>query len=119
MRIEIQTSCLTLQPEHRAHILRRTRSALARISPFVHRVAVHLSDLNGPRGGVDKRCRVMVHIDNHPTAVVEDYDSDLSDLIDRSLKRAGRAGYRRLTLGTLRRNGWQPRRPMPDLIEAY
>lgn len=119
MRIDIHTSQLNLHPGHRAQIVRRVRSTLARLSAHVRRVAVHLSDINGPRGGLDKRCRLLVQIDRHPAAVIEDYDTDLFDLVDRSVKRAGRAVQRRLALGTLRRDGWQPRVPMPDLIEAY
>lgn len=37
---------------------RRVRFVLRRLSRLVPRAEVQLSDLNGPRGGVDKRCQV-------------------------------------------------------------
>ncbi len=38
--------------------LERVRFALRRLSSLVPRARVQFSDVNGPRGGVDKRCQV-------------------------------------------------------------
>lgn len=38
----------------------RVRFALRRLSALVARAKVQFSDVNGPRGGVDKRCQVEV-----------------------------------------------------------
>jgi hypothetical protein len=37
---------------------RRATTALGRFSNRVHTVTVRLQDLNGPKGGVDKRCTI-------------------------------------------------------------
>ena len=119
MRIAIQTSRLELDAEQRAHIERRIGFTLSRLSAHIRRIEMHLCDVNGPRGGIDKRCRVFVHFERGPAVVIEDFDSELIDLVDRSLARAGRAAHKRVALGTLRRRllSWPgaPRRGSGDL----
>ena len=75
---------------------RRLGFALGRFGHQVGQVAVHLSDVNGPRGGVDKRCRVVVELLGHDPVVVEEADTDLDALVDRAADRVGRAVARRL-----------------------
>jgi ribosome-associated translation inhibitor RaiA len=58
---------------------------------------MRLSDINGPRGGVDKCCRLQVVLDGLPDVVVEDIETDLYVAIDRAASRAGRTSRRRLT----------------------
>ena len=110
MQIAIRTSHLNLQPEQRQRIERRASFALARLSAVIKRVEVSLADTNGPRGGVDKRCRVLVHLDGRSTAFVEDRDSDLATLIDRAMDRAGRAAHKRVDLATPGRRITRPQR---------
>lgn len=44
--------------EIRALAEHRVRFSMRRLSWTVPRVKVYLSDVNGPRGGIDKRCQV-------------------------------------------------------------
>lgn len=108
MRIAIRTSHFALQPEQRARSERRASFALARLNAAITRVEVRLADANGPRGGVDKRCRVLVHLGGGVTTFVEDKDSDLATLIDRTLDRAGPAAHKRLDLATVGRRTPRP-----------
>ena len=57
---------------------------------------MRLSDINGPRGGRDKRCRIQVPFAGKPNVVIEDTESDLYVAIDRAAERAERAVVRRL-----------------------
>ena len=75
----------------------------------LRRVDVTLSDLNGPRGGVDKRCLVKVSIDGLRPVVVEDIQSDLYMAIDRAASRASRTVLRRMELDNSRRRAEQQR----------
>ena len=43
--------------------------ALAPLGPFLLWVDVYLTDVNGPRGGPDKRCRVVAHLRTGPVVV--------------------------------------------------
>jgi hypothetical protein len=57
----------------------------------VPKVIVRIDDLNGPRGGVDKTCRIDVEVLHGADVFVEDRDADLIAVIDRAAQRAGRA----------------------------
>jgi putative sigma-54 modulation protein len=112
MRLAIQSQHLDLDADHRQQIERRVGFALSRLTQHIRSVDIHLCDLNGPRGGLDKRCRVMVHLDRGPAVIVEDVDSELGELIDRTIARAARSAHKRVALGTLRRRlmPWPARR---------
>lgn len=109
MHIDIQSQGFTLTPALRAHTERRMRFALGATRPEVLRVAVRLSDDNGPRGGEDMRCRVRIAIAGVPDVVIEDAESDLYIAIDRAADRAGRTLVRRLA-----RRSEQSRSPRAD-----
>lgn len=72
------------------HIKRRLQFALSRSSDQIRRVQVRLADVNGPRGGVDKRCSIEVQLERQPAVVIEQMDSDLYAAISHSAARAGR-----------------------------
>ena len=64
---------------------RRVNDAVARIASPLDRIAICLSDDNGPRGGVDKRCRILVR-GAHRT-VAEAVDADPYAAVDRACAR--------------------------------
>ena len=110
MQIDIRPSNLALQPEHRERIARRVGFALSRLSGRIRRVEVRLADVNGPRGGIDKRCRVLVHMSGGGSMLVEEKSSDLLTLIDRAIDRAGRAAFKRAGIVAQPRHSEQPYR---------
>lgn len=71
------------------HIDRRLRFALARFGDRVERVVVFLKDLNGPKGGVDKVCRILVKVRGCGVAVAAVIDSDWVAAVDRATTRIG------------------------------
>jgi hypothetical protein len=66
----------------------RVRFALRRLSALVPRAKVQFSDVNGPRGGVDKRCQVELSTDAKGTVVIASLASDWRTALDNSLRRA-------------------------------
>lgn len=70
---------------------RRLRFALSRFDARIQRVELTVSDANGPRGGVDKSCRIAVKLRRIPQVVVEDADMDVAKAISRAAEKAGRA----------------------------
>jgi ribosome-associated translation inhibitor RaiA len=72
------------------HVRRRLGFVLTRHSDRIQRVAVRVGDENGPRGGVDKYCRIQVHMTDVPVAVIRDVGADLYAVIDRAADRVGR-----------------------------
>jgi putative sigma-54 modulation protein len=103
MQIAIQARGFSLTAAIESHVRRRLDFTLARGASRMRRVDVRLSDLNGPRGGVDKRCLIEVRLDGLPPVVVEDVQSDLYTAIDRAAGRAARTVVRRLALNNSRR----------------
>ena len=72
------------------YVRRRLGFVLARHGDRILRVSVRVGDENGPRGGVDKFCRIQVHLLDAPVAAIEDIGADLYAVIDRAADRVGR-----------------------------
>ncbi|URI08520.1 HPF/RaiA family ribosome-associated protein [Aquincola tertiaricarbonis] len=68
----------------------RLRFALRRLKTRVPRAEVELSDVNGPRGGVDKRCQLALRTDGVGPVVVSSVAADWRSALDRALARATR-----------------------------
>lgn len=90
MNIDIRANGFALTEALREYVARRLRFTLTRADEHVRRVSVHLGDVNGPRGGRDKRCRVRVMLRDRPDVVIDDVETDLYAAIDRAANRAGR-----------------------------
>lgn len=69
----------------------RVRFAMRRLSWLVPRTRIQLSDLNGPRGGLDKRCRVEVKTQGSGSVVITSIARDWRKAIDDALTRATRS----------------------------
>lgn len=69
---------------------RRVRFVLRRTGWRVPRAEVQLSDVNGPRGGPDKRCQVALRTDGRGTVVVSSVAGDWRTALDHALARAAR-----------------------------
>lgn len=68
----------------------RLRFVLRRMPWQVPRASLRLSDLNGPRGGIDKRCRIELGTVGRGTVVITSVASDWRGAIDDALARAAR-----------------------------
>lgn len=105
MRIQVQARGFSVTEALRDQAERRLRFALGSLSGQVRSVSMLLDDQNGPRGGVDKRCKLRVVLDAQPAVVIEHLESDVYVAIDRASERASRALARRLQRTThLRRD---------------
>lgn len=71
---------------------RRLEFSLGRFASRVRSLHVRLTDLNGPRGGMDKKCLIAIRLDRpRRLIVVEDVDSDEKVAIGRAADRVARA----------------------------
>ena len=96
MQVDIQSRGFTLTNGLRDYLTKRLAYGLTGGDAAIGRVIVRLSDINGPRGGEDKRCHIEVRLRGMPDVVIEDTEADLYMAIDRATERAGRALMRRL-----------------------
>ncbi|MDH5612812.1 MAG: HPF/RaiA family ribosome-associated protein [Gammaproteobacteria bacterium] len=97
MHIDIQAHNFSLTNALRGHVERRLGFALSTRDDHIQKVMVRLSDINGPRGGEDKCCRIQIVMPHLADVVIEDTMTNLYCAIDRASDRAGRTVNRRLT----------------------
>lgn len=69
---------------------RRVRFVLRRLVWMVPRAEVQMSDVNGPRGGIDKRCQLELRTDGAGSVVVSSVAGDWRTALDNALARAAR-----------------------------
>ena len=79
--------------------VQRARFVMRRLAWLVPRAKVQLSDVNGPRGGVDKRCQVELKTDGNGTVVITSLARDWRSALDSALARAARVLVRLLRRG--------------------
>ena len=96
MQIDIQARGFSLTEGLRNRAERRMRFALGSTSGRVRNLVVRLTDENGPRGGVDKRCMIRANLPGVPPVIIEQQEADLYVAIDRAADRAARTLSRRL-----------------------
>ena len=96
MRITIQASGFVLTEALRSYTEQRLAAALGWARHQTRRLAVSLSDINGPRGGIDKRCKIQVQLASGAEVIIADTEADLYVAIDRAAERADRAVVRRV-----------------------
>jgi ribosomal subunit interface protein len=90
MQINIQSQDFSLSGRLREHIQRQVRFALSRFADRIQRVRISVADINGPRGGQDKRCLIQIDMTAKPGLVAEVTDSNMYAAINRSASRANR-----------------------------
>jgi len=112
MQIDIQARDFSLTDALRNHAERRLRIALTCCDDHIQKIVMRLSDINGPRGGRDKRCHLQVVLAGLPDVLVEDIETDMYVAIDRATDRAGRTLVRKIERQkSLHRHS---RSPLPD-----
>ncbi len=97
MQFDIRTQGFDLTDGLREHAERHLRFALDWARLEVGRVVLRFSDINGPRGGNDKRCQVRIPLPRMRDVVVEETAADLYVAMDRAIVRAARTLERRLS----------------------
>lgn len=96
MNVEIRTRGFSLTPGLRGHVERRLDYALDRYRERISRIRVVIADVNGPRGGADKSCRLELRLRGGGAVRVTALDEDAYVAIGEAAHRAGRAVDRAL-----------------------
>ena len=81
----------SVDEEQEAYIRRKLGSKLGKYATSIERISVRLTDVNGPRGGVDQRCRIKVVLSALPSVVVERRHADVDAAIDTALRATAEA----------------------------
>ncbi len=96
MLIDVRAIGFPMTDAIQRHAEYRVESALGSLSHRVMKVTVRLEDVNASRGGVDKRCAVVVALRHNRTVVAEAANADLYAAIDAAVTRARHGMVRRL-----------------------
>jgi CBS domain-containing protein len=87
----IRVAGVELVDDDRAYIRQRLGLKLGKFATSIERVTVRVEDVNGPRGGIDQRCRIKVVLSRLPSVVVEHRAASLRDAINGALSGSERA----------------------------
>lgn len=94
MELHVRTRHLETPPDLLGLVARRLGFALARFTHTIERVRVTFSDRNGPRGGVDKVCRIEVGAPGGPVIIAAAVGTSVLRALDLAAARASRTTAR-------------------------
>lgn len=106
MRLDVRMINLEGSRAVEEHVRRRVGNALDHLSHRIRGGLIRIWDENGPRGGVDKRCQVVVLLHPSGEVIVEEDGGDVYSAVDRVTKRLKKSVRR----GIERRCGWRGRK---------
>jgi putative sigma-54 modulation protein len=91
MQVEIRGQKLYVDQATKEHVQRQMEFALGQFNSWITRATVHLEDVNGAKGGIDKQCRILVNFKGGKTIKIQDLDADMIVAINRAADRLGQA----------------------------
>ena len=90
MRLQINDRSGRMTEEERQAAERKILFALSRFATVIERTELTISDLNGPRGGIDLECRCQVFPKRGEPLIVVTRDVAVSPCVGACVKRMGR-----------------------------
>lgn len=92
----IRSVGIDLDAADRDYLRRMLGRKLGKFAPSIERASVRIEDVNGPRGGIDKRCRIKIVLSGLPSVIVEQQHHALQAAMDGALARTEQALRRSL-----------------------
>ncbi len=74
---------LDFAPSARTQFADLMLSSVERFQSRIRKMNVSVRDINGPKGGIDKQCRCVIHLKRMSPIVIEDADDNLQNLVNR------------------------------------
>jgi len=104
--VYIRAARSMLDAADRDYLRRKLGRKLGKFATSIERVSVRVDDVSGPRGGVDKRCRIKVVLSSLPSILVQAQHDSVQAAMDRAL-----AGTERAVRQAVQRRRMRPLRP--------
>ncbi len=95
MQIEVRSSQSSLTDNLSVYAQRRLGFALGGRMSQIRRIFLTLRDINGPKGGVDQQCQILVRVDGQPEIIVEETQEKWPAAVDGAAARLSRILSRR------------------------
>jgi len=96
MKIEVRFRGLEASDSLSAYVVRSAHLQLSRFDAAIGSVVVRIGDVNGPKGGLDKRCHVTLRGPALGTLTLEHLSADPYSGVDLLLERAARTAGREI-----------------------
>ena len=96
MQISITGRQVKLHPDTVTAMERRLHFSLSRFAHAISGVTVRISDVNGPKGGHDKECLIVVRLRQGGEVVVQGNGDDAMAVLNQCADRVSRAVAREL-----------------------
>lgn len=90
MQLQIIAANMQLSPAMREFIRRRAEMALGRYRHHIDWVLLRLEELEGPEGGLNKRCQVDARVYRSGTLFAQTTDRDWLTAVGRAAERVAR-----------------------------
>jgi ribosome-associated translation inhibitor RaiA len=108
MIIDTRAIGFSLTDAIQRHVEFKVESGLGSSARWILGITARLDDVNANRGGVDKRCRLVINIRGYGVLTVEATHTDLYAAVDEAVVRARRSVMRIVKRHvTLQRKHWQ------------
>lgn len=98
MLINIQSRHFSLSAALSQYVKTKVQVMLSRYEAKINSINVSLFDVNGPKGGEDKCCKIIIKINGSSSIVVQEIAEDLYDAINTCSRRVRRAVKRQLSV---------------------
>lgn len=96
MRIDLHCDGVEAAPGLKDYVARRMRFAVGKFRDHIQWARIKVADVNGPRGGADKRCVVQLKLRNLPDVVFAITQLDVRAAVDEAADRVSRVLAQRL-----------------------
>jgi ribosome-associated translation inhibitor RaiA len=87
--ISIRVHGIELTDELRKEVKRSVAFAVDRYDRQLHDVTVYLTDLNGPKGGVDKLCQITANLSRGNAVLILEKGTGILPTVNRAAHRLG------------------------------
>jgi len=88
MKLTVRARHVVLSEEISTELRHRLQQVFSRLLPAIQTVDVTITDINGPKGGADKQCRVRVRGPSLPAVVVKQTGVDVIATVAAAARRA-------------------------------
>jgi len=96
MKMRLAAHGIELSGDLKDYIRRRVHFSLGRFAARIRSLSIRVADVNGPRGGVDKRCDIRVDVGLRQPVIVRERQANLHVAVAFAMERAERAIQRQL-----------------------
>ena len=108
MRLRLSGRGVKLSAELKNYVTRRLHFSLGRFAGRIRSLSIHLSDINGPRGGIDKVCDIRVDVGFRKPVIVRERQANIHTAVAFAVDRAERVVQRHLRLASTGGRGGAP-----------